>query len=82
MRTELKRLLALCTPAQVDVFNRMYGSVENIPKDKMELAIKQCESTVVKNQKKCTNVECYLNCSTACTGDCSPDKAHRIGQNE
>jgi hypothetical protein len=55
--TEFKRqmmrdFLAQCTEAQVDLFNRMYGSVDKIPEDKMDWAIQQCERTVAKNQTR------------------------------
>jgi hypothetical protein len=55
--TEFKRqimrdFLAQCTEAQVDLFNRMYGSVETIAEDKMDWAIQQCERTVLKNSQK------------------------------
>jgi hypothetical protein len=48
----LRDFLAQCTEAQVDMFNRMYGSVETIKEDKMEWAIQQCERTVAKNKQK------------------------------
>jgi hypothetical protein len=55
--TEFKRqiigeFLTECSEAQVDLFNRMYGSVETIAEDKMDWAIQQCERTVAKNRAK------------------------------
>lgn len=51
MRCELRRLLMKCTDEQVAFFNRMYKSVEVIPVEKMEWAIKQCERTIAKNEE-------------------------------
>jgi len=52
LRNELKRLLSQCNEKQVQLFNRMYKSVEVIPKEKMEWAIEQCERTLIENAKK------------------------------
>ena len=48
-RQMMRDFLAQCTGAQVDLFNRMYGSVDKIPENKMDWAIQQCERTVEKN---------------------------------
>jgi hypothetical protein len=45
-RYKLKELLAQCTNKQVNLFNRMYGSVDAIPKDKLDWAIIQCLNTL------------------------------------
>ena len=45
---KLKSLLTQCTPDQMNLFNRMYGSIENIPADKIPWAIKQAEATLKK----------------------------------
>lgn len=50
-RDKLKELLAQCTKEQVHLFNRMYKSVDVIPLGKIDLAIQQCERTIVRNQK-------------------------------
>lgn len=44
------------TPAQQDLFNRMYVGVEEIPDDKIDWAIQQCERTISKNKQKITGV--------------------------
>jgi hypothetical protein len=46
----LKELLLQCTKDQVELFNRMYGSVDSIKDDKIDWAIQQCERTVEKNK--------------------------------
>jgi len=48
-RKSLRDLLAQCTDKQIDLFNRMYVSVEEIPKEKMLWAFKQCERTIIDN---------------------------------
>lgn len=48
---KLKELLAKCTSEQVDLFNRMYQSVDVIPLDKMNWAIQQAERTIEKNEE-------------------------------
>ena len=49
MREELKNLLSQCTEKQVAFFNRLYKSVDLIPKEQMENAICQCERTIKNN---------------------------------
>ena len=44
------------TPVQQDLFNRMYVDVEEIPDDKIDWAIQQCERTISKNKQKITGV--------------------------
>jgi len=51
-KTVLTELLGQCTPKQQDLFNRMYGSLEAIPEEKIDWAIQQCERTVEKNNTK------------------------------
>ncbi|MFA5174745.1 MAG: hypothetical protein WC438_06185 [Candidatus Pacearchaeota archaeon] len=45
-------LLSQCKKEQVDFFNRMYKSVEEIPDEKIDRAIDQCKRTIDKNAKK------------------------------
>ena len=35
-----------CSKAEQDLFNRMYGSLEKISDEKIDLAIQQCERTI------------------------------------
>lgn len=42
------------TPAQQDLFNRMYIDVKEIPDDKIDWAIQQCERTISKNKQEIT----------------------------
>ena len=51
-RKELKRLLKLCTAKQRDTFRRMYNSVEDVQRERLDWALKQCENTIVKNIEK------------------------------
>ena len=48
-RDKLRELLAQCTKGQVNVFNRMYRSVDVIPLKKINCAIQQCERTIAMN---------------------------------
>jgi hypothetical protein len=58
----LKELLAQCTEPQQLMFKRMYchknldlpinEAVDQIAEDKIDWAITQCESTVLKNKQK------------------------------
>ena len=41
-----------CTPEQQSVFNRMYVSIMEIPDEKIDWAIEQCERTIAKNKTK------------------------------
>ena len=50
-RNELKSLLDQCKPEQIAFFNRLYGSIETIPSEKIPRAIEQCEQTIAKNSK-------------------------------
>jgi len=45
-RDKLMELLKSCSNEEIDIFNRMYGSVETIPLAKMDWAIQQCERTL------------------------------------
>lgn len=42
------------TPVQQDLFNRMYVGVGEIPDNKIDWAIQQCERTISKNKQKIT----------------------------
>jgi hypothetical protein len=46
----IRELLSRCTNEQVDFFNRMYGSIDDIPEEKMRHAYSQCKTTVHKNR--------------------------------
>lgn len=50
-RRELKKVLLKCTEKQIAFFNRLYGSIETIPKEKMYRAYEQCIATIQKNRK-------------------------------
>jgi len=56
LKAEKKKILVdlynQCTDAQQDIFNRMYGSTDNVSDAKMDWAIQQCERTVIKNNEK------------------------------
>ena len=50
-----KRLVDLynqCTPEQQNVFNRMYVSITEIPDEKIDWAMQQCERTIAENKIK------------------------------
>jgi len=51
-REELRSVLMQCTPEQIDVFNRMYGSIGTIPEHKMNRAYDQCVRTIEKNKSE------------------------------
>jgi len=51
-REKLRELLAQCTEGQLDLFNRMYRSVDAIPLEKINWAIQQCERTIANNKKR------------------------------
>ncbi len=48
-RELIHEILVQCTEEQKKFFNRMYGSIETIPEDKMKHAYSQCERTLLKN---------------------------------
>ena len=48
-REALKGLLLQCTEKQINMFNRMYKSVEEIPEENISWVMKQCERTINKN---------------------------------
>ena len=48
----MHELLSMVTQPQRDFFNRLYGSVENVPDEKIDNAIDQIERTIAKNDKK------------------------------
>jgi len=50
-REILSDLLSQCTDSQIEKFNRMYGSLENVKDEQLDTAIFQCETTIAKNKK-------------------------------
>ncbi len=50
-RQKMRLLLLQCTESQVNLFNRMYGSVNGVRDDQMATAFDQIERTLIKNQK-------------------------------
>lgn len=51
-RNELRKLLGQCNIEQIKLFNRMYASIDEIPKDDIPRAIHQCEQTIQMNKDK------------------------------
>lgn len=51
-RELLKKLYDQCTEPQQQLFCRMYKSIEDIPEDKIDWAIQQCERTIEKNEEQ------------------------------
>jgi hypothetical protein len=51
-RNLLKELLSKCTEPQINLFNRMYKSIEEIPDENIPWAIQQIERTIIKNEAK------------------------------
>jgi len=51
-RRQLKKVLSKCTEEQIAFFNRLYGSIDIIPEEKMNRAYEQCVATIKKNRKK------------------------------
>ncbi len=49
-REMVRENLNNCTEKQIDLFNRMYGSIEAIKEDKMRHAYNQCRRTLEKNE--------------------------------
>lgn len=45
----LRDLLSQCTEEQIEVFNRMYVSIDRIEDDQIDWAIQQCERTIEGN---------------------------------
>ncbi len=56
-RNLLKDLLSQCTVVNIEVFNRMYGSTDEIPDGKIDWALKQVENTIRKNTEASTSQE-------------------------
>ena len=48
-KAQLHGLLDQCTKEQQAFFDRMYGSRDTIPDEKIDWAIQQCERTIAKN---------------------------------
>ena len=51
-REKIRALLSQCTEPQINLFNRMYKSIDLIPDSKMARAYDQCYRTVEANKKK------------------------------
>lgn len=51
-RQTLIDLYKQCTPEQQNVFNLMYMSITEIPDEKIDWAIQQCERTIAKNNRR------------------------------
>ena len=51
-KDQLRKLLSQCTSEQQAFFDRMYVSIDVIPDEKIDWAIKQCERTIVKTEQK------------------------------
>lgn len=51
-RNALREKLELCTEKQIAIFNRMYGSIDEIEFEKMRRAEEQVDATIVLNQKE------------------------------
>lgn len=49
-RESLRVILNMCTESQINFFNRLYGSIDTIPKEKIPWAIKQVERTIKNNE--------------------------------
>ena len=51
-REKLRELLSKVPSESKFLFDRMYGSVDTIPIDKIDWAIQQCERTIEKQRKR------------------------------
>ncbi len=52
-RDILRELFSQCTEKQQEFFDHMYAyGIENMPEDKINWAIKQCENTIKRNNLK------------------------------
>ena len=49
-KEKLIELLNQCTKKQQTFFDRMYGSRDTIPEEKIDWAIQQCEKTIENNK--------------------------------
>jgi len=67
-RDKLRELLGQCTEEQVNMFNKIYTSVDVIPLEKMDRAIDQVERTIVKNEE---NDKRWMICSCHISPPCS-----------
>jgi len=47
-RNKMRDMLSQCSKDQIDIFNRMYTSVDDIPESKMDWAFQQIERTLSK----------------------------------
>lgn len=54
-RAKLEELLMQCTNEQIDMFDRMYKSIVDIPDKKIPWAIRQVVNTINKNTQKVNN---------------------------
>ena len=50
-KEQLRLLLNQCTGKQINFFDRMYGSINEIKKEKIPHAIRQCERQIEKNNE-------------------------------
>ncbi|MCK5020964.1 MAG: hypothetical protein KAS32_28375 [Candidatus Peribacteraceae bacterium] len=53
-RSKLKELLQECTNEEINLFNQMYVSVAEIPLEKMNWAIQQCERSIYQKGSRRT----------------------------
>ena len=51
-RKELTRLLPMCTIGEIEVFGKMYGTINDVKKEQMEWAISQVQRTLDKRGVK------------------------------
>ena len=51
-KEQLRLLLNQCTSEQINFFNRMYGSIDEIKQEKILHAIRQCERQIEKNKEE------------------------------
>ena len=49
---ELRKLLSQCLAGEIELFNRMYGSIDDIPEEKINWAIEQCERAIDRRKKE------------------------------
>ena len=60
LREHLRGLLSQCNPDQINIFDRMYGSIDTIEYEKMDWACFQVEKTIEKNEKTSAAVEGFV----------------------
>ena len=52
LRPILRDLVSQCTKAQQGKFDRAFGSVDEVPTEKIPSAIALCERTIKRNQER------------------------------